>query len=80
MNERYFVKSMSRLKLSPQGNPRYKFIVADRNGDTKILHTSPNAVWVYAITYGWENRMIQAVTHETSRNTIIDAAELAETF
>ena len=80
MNERYFVKSMSRLKLSPQGNPRYKFVVVDRYGDTKILHTSPNAGWVYAITHGWENRMIQAITHETSRNTIVDQAKLAETF
>jgi hypothetical protein len=37
MNERYFVKSMSRLKLSPQGNPRYKFVVVTLKYCTQVL-------------------------------------------
>tara|TARA_R110001606_G_scaffold149551_2_gene289515 strand:- start:247 stop:486 length:240 start_codon:yes stop_codon:yes gene_type:complete len=78
--ERYFVKSMRRLTRSAQGNPRFKFIVIDREGATRTLHTEADAGWVYAITHGWENRMIEAFTRETKKVTFMTAAQLAERF
>jgi len=80
MFERYFILSQRRLTDSAMGNPRWKFIAVDRKGDTVTLTTKADAVWSYKITDGWCHRMIQAVTHTTTRNIIVDAADLAEEF
>jgi len=78
--ERYFVKDMRRLTNTPSGNPRFKFIVADRYGETKVLHTKADAMFNYKITHGWANRMIEGYTHTTSRNIILDHADISEKF
>jgi len=78
--ERYFVKTMRRLTNTPSGNPRFKFVVVDRYGETKTIHTKPDAGWAYTITHGWENRMIEGYTHATSRNVILDYATISEQF
>ena len=78
--ERYFVKTMRRLTNTPSGNPRFKFVVVDRYGETKTIHTKPDANWAYTITHGWENRMIEGYTHATSRNVILDYATISEQF
>lgn len=80
MQERFFVKQMRRLTNSRNGNPRYRLVVANKYGETQTLHTKTDAGWVYTVTHGWEDRMIQGTTHKTSRNIILDAAELSETF
>jgi hypothetical protein len=80
MYERYVVLSMRKLHNSKRGNPRWKFVALDRNGDTRILTTKADARWVYRITDGWKHRMIQAITHTTTRHTILDEADLAEVF
>lgn len=76
--ERYFVKDISSLTNTPSGNPRFKFIVADRYGETKVLHTKADAMFNHKITHDWTNRMIEGYTHTTSRNIILDHADLAE--
>jgi len=80
MNERYVILSLRKLHNSKMGNPRWKFVALDRNGETRILTTKSNAGWVYKITDGWKHRMIQASTHTTTRHTIIDEADIAEVF
>jgi hypothetical protein len=80
MYERYVILSMRKLHNSKRGNPRWKFVALDSNGDTRILTTKADARWVYRITDGWKHRMIQAITHTTTRHTILDEADLAEVF
>jgi len=78
--ERYFIKTMRRLTKSRMGNPRFKFTVVNKLGETRVLHTAPDARWTYAINDGWENRMIEGETHTNSRNIILDFAKIAEKF
>jgi len=80
MYERYFILSQRKLHNSKAGNPRWKFVAVDRYGETVTLTTKADAGWVYRITDGWRHRMITAITHNTTRNTIMDAADLAEVF
>tara|TARA_B110000977_G_scaffold3314_1_gene4499 strand:- start:1685 stop:1927 length:243 start_codon:yes stop_codon:yes gene_type:complete len=80
MYERYFILSQRKLHNSKMGNPRWKFVAVDRNGKTVTLTTKADAGWVYKITEGWKHRMIQAITHTTTRNTILDEADLVEVF
>jgi hypothetical protein len=54
--------------------------VADRYGETKVLHTKADAMFNYKITHGWANRMIEGYTHTTSRNIILDHADISEKF
>ena len=81
MYERYFILSQRKLHNSKAGNPRWKFVVKDRHRNTLILTTKADAVWVKDIKPdGWRHRMITAITHKTTRHTIMDAAEIAEVF
>ena len=66
MYERYFILSQRKLHKSKMGNPRWKFVAVDRNGKTVTLTTKADAGWVYKIT--------------TTRNTIVDEADLVEVF
>lgn len=79
MTDRYFVLSQRKLRPSSNGYPRYKFVAVNRFNEVVVLHTAPNHKWVTNIT-DWTNRMIEAITHETSRNTIMDRGAIAEVF
>tara|TARA_B110000908_G_scaffold25393_1_gene29276 strand:+ start:126 stop:380 length:255 start_codon:yes stop_codon:yes gene_type:complete len=84
MNERYFILSLRKLHNSKRGHPRWKFVAVDRHNNTLILTTKADEGWVYKVTdkkdKSWKHRMIQAITHTTTRNTIVDEADLAEVF
>ena len=84
MYERYFILSQRKLHNSKKGNPRWKFVAVDRHNNTLILTTRDDQEWVEDIKdeeeASWKHRMIQAITHTTSRHTIMDEAKIAEVF